>query len=305
MQLPEVRRRAIEYSAYTSNRHASHSWVAISAHERFHWLSMASKLAVAASTLTKGFWLEAALVIEDELLSILFGNRKFFGAADGHGVDLVTRDALVDGLKHHRHYLEALDQWLAENSASGDAAGVVQLRQTIRVSLESSVHRNPFDASTSGRLVEVLMNAGFDKATALMAKSQIDISIDRNEQVAPLWQSLMAQLADNSHYSQGGNQRHCSNTCVRFCYVSLNIERTRGLVLTQQVNMYSVGSTPCRWNTTFSWISFVFLQAATYLRSELRLEMLAEVDPTSRLSSELCGQSLKSKRMEVSQTTLL
>jgi len=207
LQLPELRHRALEFSAYASHRHPSRSWLATSAKERFHWLSMASKLAVAAHTLTREFWLEAALVIEDELLSIFFGNRKFFGAEDGHGVDLVARDALVDGLKHHRHYLAALDQWLVENASGGEAAGVSQLRKSITLSLENSVHRHPFEASTSGRLVEVLMNAGYDEATATMAGSQIDISIDRNQQVSKIWQTLMLGLGDNENFRGGGNAK--------------------------------------------------------------------------------------------------
>lgn len=89
LALPKLRKAAIEYSAFASDSHGPGSWLGTTSRERFHWLSMASRLAMVAHRLTKDIWLQAAVVIEDELLSIFFAADKIFGRADGHGMDLL------------------------------------------------------------------------------------------------------------------------------------------------------------------------------------------------------------------------
>ena len=75
LNLPKLRRAAIEYSAYAADRHSAESWLGTSSHERFHWLSMATKLSMVDHTFTKDILLQAAIVFEDELLSILFDSE--------------------------------------------------------------------------------------------------------------------------------------------------------------------------------------------------------------------------------------
>ena len=107
-------------------------------------------------------------VIEDELLSIFFASEKLFSRSDGHGVDILGREALVQSLRKRRYYLQTLDQWLAENIDSDLAPNVGQLRDTVQESLAGAIHRSPFDESTDGWLIDVLKKAGLDAATAAM-----------------------------------------------------------------------------------------------------------------------------------------
>lgn len=149
LALPKLRKAAIEYSAFASDSHGPGSWLGTTSRERFHWLSMASRLAMVAHRLTKDIWLQAAVVIEDELLSIFFAADKIFGRADGHGMDLLGREALVEGLKTRRYHLQTLNQWLDENAFSDQAVNVERLRDAVQSALTQSVHRDPFDASTN------------------------------------------------------------------------------------------------------------------------------------------------------------
>lgn len=203
LDLPKLRGAAIEYSAYAVDRHSAHSWLGASSRERFHWLSMATKLAMVAQTFTKDIWLQAAIVIEEELLSIFFASENMFSRSDGHGADILGREALVQSLRKRRYYLQTLDQWLAENADSDLALNVGQLRDTLQQSLAGAVHRSPFDESTEGWLVNVLKKAGLDAATAAMTAAQFDVGIDRNRQVAELWAAVMEKLSDSPDY-----QRH-------------------------------------------------------------------------------------------------
>lgn len=200
LNLPKIRRAAIEYSAYAADRHSVQSWLGTSSRERFHWLSMTTKLAMVAHTFTKDIWLQAAFVIEDELLSIFFASEKFFSRSDGHGIDILGREALAQSLRKRQYYLQALDQWLAENADSELALNVEQLRNTVHLSMAQAIHRSPFEDSTEGRLVDFLKNAGLDASTAAMTASQLDVSVDRNRQVADLWAAVMEKLSDSPDY---------------------------------------------------------------------------------------------------------
>lgn len=194
-RLPDIRRAAIEYSAYAGTSHGATSWLQSASQERFHWLSMAAKLAMLGRTFTKDIWLHANLVIEEELLSMFFASDRVFGRSDAHGMNLLARNALVAALRQRTYYLQAIDQWLAENSDSVLASHVGQIRDSIRQSVVDGVHRRTFDEAAVVRLVDVLMNTGVDEATAAMTAAQIETGVDRNQQLAPLWERLMGDLA--------------------------------------------------------------------------------------------------------------
>lgn len=229
LDLPKLRRAAIEYSAYAKDRHSAGSWLGTSSRERFCWLSMATKLAMIAHTFTKGIWLQAAIVIEDELLSIFFASEKVFSRSDGHGVDILGREALVQSLRKRRYYLQTLDQWLAENADSDLALNVGQLRETVQQSLAGAIHRSPFDESTEGWLVDVLKKAGLDAATAEMTAAQFDVGIDRNRQVAELWAAVMEKLSDSPDYQRDYSRALLEHMCtliVRFLDFRANVGKS-------------------------------------------------------------------------------
>lgn len=229
IDLPKLQRAAVEYSAYAVDRHSAKSWLGTSSRERFHWLSMATKLAMVAHSFTKDIWLQAALVIEDELLSIFFASEKVFSRPGGHGMDILGRRALVQSLRKRRYYLQALDQWLAENTDSDQALNVEQLRDTVSQSLVGALHRSPFDEATESRLVDFLKQAGLDAATAEMTAAQLDVSIDRNRQVADLWAAVMGKLSDNPDYKREHSRALLEHMCtllVRFLDYRANVGRS-------------------------------------------------------------------------------
>ncbi|GAB2208881.1 hypothetical protein ROS1_56990 [Roseibium sp. ROS1] len=201
-RLPELETAAVEYTALALTRHTSHSWLAVSSKERFHWLSMATKLAALAHSLTKEVWLDVARVIEDELLSVFYPSSEVFGVPSAPGLDASLQEATIRGLQERRYYLQALDEWLEVNADNGKAGAVVELRKTIKRAMESTIYRHPFEATTTSRLVEVLKDAGFSEAVAQMGVSELRIRSDANDLVADLWQNIIDQFSDQVDYSR-------------------------------------------------------------------------------------------------------
>lgn len=194
-RLPELETAAVEYTAFAQARHTSHSWLGVSSKERFHWLSMATKLAAVAHSLTKEVWLNVALVIEDELLSIFYPSSEVFGLPSAPGLDNSMQDATIRGLRERRYYLQALDEWLEVNAGHGKADAVVELRETVKRTMEDTIYRRPFDATTTSRLVEVLKDAGFSEAVAQMGVSELRMHSDASVLVADLWQKIIDQFS--------------------------------------------------------------------------------------------------------------
>jgi len=194
-RLPELRRYAFEYSAYAAASHGATSWLRGDPQERFHWLSMASKLATLGRSFTKDIWLHANLVIEEELLAIFFVGERIFGRSDAGGMNLLARNAIVTALRRRSFYVEALDQWLAENGDNPLAPSVGRMRDTVRQTVVDGIHRRPFDEAAEVRIADLLRKSGVDAATAAMTAAQIEVAVDRNQQLAPVWQRLMDDLS--------------------------------------------------------------------------------------------------------------
>lgn len=214
LDLTKLRRAAITYWAYAQDRHSPTSWLGVSSRERFHWLSMATRLAVISQTVAKDVWLQAATVIEEELLAIFCAGERIFSRPDAHGMNLLGRQALIQSLTRRRYFLQALDQWLVENASSDVAKNVGQLRASVEQSLGEALHRSPFDESTGGRLVDYLKRSGLDDATAAMTAAQIDASVDRNQTVSPLWSALMEQLISCPDYKRNQHRSLLEFMCA-------------------------------------------------------------------------------------------
>lgn len=271
LDLPKLRRAAIEHSAYAADRHPTESWLGTSSRERFHWLSMATKLAMVAHTVTKDVWLQAAIVIEDELLSIFFASEKVFSRPDDHGANILGREALVQSLRKRRYYLQTLDQWLAENTDKDLAPNVGHLRDMVQQSLAGTIHRSPFGESTEGWLVDVLKKAGLDAATAAMTAAQFDVGIDRNRQVAALWTAVMEKLSDSPDYQRDHPRALLEHMCtliVRFLDFRANVGKSTDpsaeYVFRRGANL------PVEHDLQLDFLKFLTMSDAPSFRAEAR-----------------------------------
>lgn len=270
--LPELETAAVEYTAYAQARHTSHSWLGVSSKERFHWLSMATKLAALAQSLTKEVWLNVALVIEGELLSIFYPGSEFFGLPSTPGLDASMQAATIRGLQERRYYLQALDEWIEVNANHGKAGAVVKLRETIKRTLEDTIYRRPFDATTTSRLVEVLKDAGFSEAVAQMGVSALRMHSDANVLVADLWQKIIAQFSRQPDYSRFAEARMLVESMVglllRFLDARSNIS-----VSTDPAASYlfvQTGKPPVEHDLQLDFLKFLQTGGAPTFQAEAR-----------------------------------
>jgi len=226
-RLPDLSKAALEYTAFSYTRHSASSWLTVSELERFHWISLSAKIAALARSFTKKVWLDAALVIEDELLAIFYPSREVFGLEGGAGFDELAKGAVIESLQKQRYYLQALDQWLADKQAHGKAASIAALRATVRTEMEASLYRRPFDLSTTSRLVEILVQTGFTNAEATMAVAELHAGADRNSRVADLWQSIIAEFEGHPDCDGGTRGRtlleHMVLLLLRFMEARANV----------------------------------------------------------------------------------
>lgn len=212
--LSDIQTAALRYTSFADSRSHSTSWLATSALERFHWLSLATRLSNAAQSLSKDIWLDVALVIEDELLVIFFPGKEIFGIEGGPRIDGLARDSIAERLRDQRYYLQAVEQWLVENEGHEKAASVIALREHAQYELKASINRTPFEGSASSRLVEALKSSGFSDSEASMAASQMAISVDRNRQIAPLWDKIVRQFSNQADCQNSDTVRSLLETLV-------------------------------------------------------------------------------------------
>ena len=270
--LPELETAAIEYTAFAQARHSSHSWLGVSSKERFHWLSMAMKLAALAQSLTKEVWLNVALVIESELLSIFYPGSEVFGQASAPGLDASMQNAIIRGLQERRYYLQALDEWLKVNASHGKADAVIKLRETVKRTIEDTVYRRPFDATTTSRLVEVLKDAGFSEAVAQMGVSELRMHSDANVLIADLWQKIIDQFSKQPDYLRFVEARMLVESLVALLLKFLDARSNIGVSTDPAASYLFVrtGKLPVEHNLQLDFLKFLQTVGAPTFQAEQR-----------------------------------
>ncbi|MCK4207396.1 hypothetical protein J3U99_21800 [Brucella pituitosa] len=271
-RLPELETAAVEYTAFAQARHTSQSWLAVSSKERFHWLSMASKLAALAQSLAKEVWLNVALVIEEELLSIFYPGSEVFGLPSAPGLDASMQDATIRGLRERRYYLQALDGWLEVNAGHGKSDAVVELRETVKRTMEDAICRRPFDATTTSRLVEVLRDAGFSEAVAQMGVSELRMHSDANVLVADLWQKIIDQFSKQPDYSRFAEARMLVESLVGLLLKFLDARSNIGVSTDPAASYLFVrtGKLPMEHDLQLDFLTFLQTTGAPTFQAEAR-----------------------------------
>ncbi|WP_368649764.1 hypothetical protein [Brucella intermedia] len=270
--LPELETAAFEYTAFAQIRHTSHSWLGVSSNERFHWLSLATKLAALAHSLTKEVWLNVALVIEDELLSIFYPGSEVFGLQSASGLDVSMQGAAIRGLRERRYYLQALDEWLEVNSSHGKADAVVELREILTRKMEDTIYRRPFDTTTTSRLVEVLKDAGFSEAVAQMGVSELRMHSDANVLVADLWQVIIDQFSKQPDYSRFSEARMLVESLVGLLLKFLDARSNIGVSTDPAASYLFVrtGKLPVEHDLQLDFLKFLQTVGAPTFQAEAR-----------------------------------
>ena len=145
-----IRASAFAYSAYlaTADRpDETASWLGLRNQERMHWSLLAHRLAALDLSLLKPAWLNAAAVIQEELLTVYAASRSLVRHTAEGGLEAILRPRIVGALQRETHSLALLDQWIAENASSGLLPAAGDLRARIAEAREHAVVHRPTEAA--------------------------------------------------------------------------------------------------------------------------------------------------------------
>nr|WP_246413440.1 hypothetical protein [Methylobacterium brachythecii] len=207
-RIDEIRSAAFAYTAYltTSDRpEDTTSWLGAKTQERVHWSMLALRLGALDTSLLKRAWLDAAAVIQDELLAVYTASRSFLRRGADGGLEAILRPRVVEVLRGELHSLALLDQWIEENAASGLLPAAAHLRDRVADAREAVVTHRPIEAadgsSPTAAIVELLPEASRSSALARVAAGMaILVETTTPLVVSELFETVTAGLARNPDY---------------------------------------------------------------------------------------------------------
>lgn len=158
-----IKASAFAYTAYLTASDRPEeivSWLGLRNEERVHWSLLGHRLASLDLSLSKQAWLNAAAVIQEELLTVYAASRSLVGRAADGGLEVVLRPRIVGALQRETHSLALLDEWIVENASSGQLPTATDLRARVAEAREDAVLHRPTSAaagcSPTAALIELI-----------------------------------------------------------------------------------------------------------------------------------------------------
>lgn len=140
---------AFEYAAFAapSDRRLDGSWLVDRVSETMGWSTLAMNLAKLAESLDDDVWLDAATVIERQLLVCYSASRSTLRIGADGGLEEIVRPAIVDVLQREQTKLQLLERWIERNADSDMILDARALQRSVIRAREASVLRNPTEAA--------------------------------------------------------------------------------------------------------------------------------------------------------------
>ncbi|GEL41895.1 hypothetical protein MEX01_24860 [Methylorubrum extorquens] len=205
-----IKEAAFAYTAHLSpsdRPEETSSWLGARGRERVHWSMLALRLGALDISLGRRAWLNAAAVIQDELVSVYSASRSIMVRGGNGGLEAVLRPRIVGALQRELHSLDTLDQWIEENSGSGLLPDVSGLRARVAEAREGVVAHRPTEAapgsSPAAAILESIPEAGRASAMARVAGAMTTL-VDESTSavVSDLFDHILEAFGRNEHYSR-------------------------------------------------------------------------------------------------------
>ena len=211
-RISALQRAAFEYAAYMSSSDRLpdiKSWLGSSVRERTHWSLLGMRLGALDLSLRKRAWLNAAAVIEEQLLSVYTASRSFLRRDHAGGVEVVIRPRISGALQRERAYLDCLDQWIVENADAEWMPDATALRREVAAARERSITRPPYDATTVSPTVAAILENGqvpLEHRERALDRVHASILAFTAETTSPIFEEIYSGLIDemaaNHDYSR-------------------------------------------------------------------------------------------------------
>lgn len=157
-EVAAIREAAFEYAAFAApaDRRLDGSWLVDRVNEAMGWFTLGISLARLEESFDDDVWLEAATVIERQLLVCYSASRSTLRMGADGGLEEIIRPAIVDALQREQTKLQMLERWIERNALSDMILDARALQQSVLGAREASVLRNPTKAAIPAGVAAVL-----------------------------------------------------------------------------------------------------------------------------------------------------
>lgn len=207
-RIDEIKAAAFAYTAFltTPDRpEDTTSWLGAKTQERIHWSMLALRLGALDTSFLKRAWLDAARVIQEELLAVYTASRSLLRRNAEGGLEAILQPRIVGALRNEIHSLALLDQWIGENAGSDLLPAAASLRERVAEAREAVVSHRPTEAaagsSPTAAIIELLPEAARQSALARLAVGMA-VLVEGSTPVAVcnLFETVLASLRRNADY---------------------------------------------------------------------------------------------------------
>lgn len=157
-----ITQAAFEYSihAVPNDPRLGNTWLTDRVGEAMGWSTLALRLERLEESLGEAVWLEAAMVIERQLLVCYSASRSTLKRAADGGLEAILRPVISDAVQQEQARLQALELWIDRHADSDMVVDARALQQEAGAAKEASVLRNPTEAASTDSVAAVL-DSGF------------------------------------------------------------------------------------------------------------------------------------------------
>lgn len=122
------------------------SWIGSAVAMRFHWTLLGVQLGSLDLSLVEPAWLDAAYVIESQLLTIYSAGRTLFRRSS-RGMEIALRPKIESVFLNDRTKLYLLERWIEAHRNSEWMQDATELRARVTAAMEANILRNPPQAA--------------------------------------------------------------------------------------------------------------------------------------------------------------
>jgi hypothetical protein len=153
-----ITQAAFEYSIHAgpNDPRLGNTWLTDRVGEAIGWSMLALRLERLEESLGEAVWLEAAMVIERQLLVCYSASRWTLNRAADGGLEAVLRPTISDAVQREQARLQALEFWIDRHADSDMIVDARALRKEAAAAKEASVLRNPTEAASTDPVAAVL-----------------------------------------------------------------------------------------------------------------------------------------------------
>lgn len=176
-----ITQAAFEYSIYAvpNDPRLENTWLTDRFGEAISWSTLALRLERLEDSLGEAVWLEAAIVIERQLLVCYSASRSTLKRAADGGLEAILRPTISDAVQREQARLQALELWIDRHSDSDMVMDARALRKEAAAVREASVLRNPNEAAATDTVVAVLDSGFVTPAGKLSALEEVAAGVAR------------------------------------------------------------------------------------------------------------------------------